>query len=177
MYTSLLLLAMTIQATSQDGAEPTWARDYAQALKRGTSENKPIAVFLGTGDQGFTQTVSSGSLSSEVSDILSTQYICVYIDTTTPQGKRMADAFSMPSGRGIVLSDRSGVYQMFSREGALSNQEMVRQLQTNGSRTSYYSGPPGSPVGAGGYAAPGAGVAPVGSSYCPSCSGGGGRRR
>lgn len=167
MYTSALLLALTVHANTQ-GAEPTWAQDYAQALKRGADEKKPVAVFLGTGNQGFTQVVNEGNLSQEVGDILSMQYICVYIDTATPQGKVMATAFGM--GRGIVLSDRSGVYLTFSREGVMSNQEMVRQLQSNSSRTNYYTGAPPETIGA-----PAGAPAPS-SSYCPSCQGGGRRR-
>src|SRR5580658_7371300 len=84
MYTSVIMLALTVHANTQ-GVEPTWTQDYGQALKRGAEEKKPVAVFLGTGNQGYSQVVNDGNLSQEVSDILSMKYICVYIDTTTPQ--------------------------------------------------------------------------------------------
>ena len=152
MYTSLLTLALTISAAAQS-AEP--------------AENKPLAVFLGTGEQGQVQLVREG-LSQEASDLLSTQFICVYIDTATPMGKRWASAFKMNSGKGIVLSSRDAVYQAYATETVLSNQDLIRQLQgvTSASRTSYYPATEQQPA---------TGTAPA-ANYCPSCQGGGRRR-
>jgi hypothetical protein len=162
MYTSLLTLVLSVVAV-----DPTWTDDYMQAQKRGAVENKPLAVFFGTGEQGQTQLVREG-LSKEANDLLSTHFICVYIDTASPEGKGWAKAFDMKTGKGIVLSSRNAVYQVYSNEGVLANQDLVRVLQMHGpgsvGRTSYYDAQPPAP-----------GAPAASGSYCPSCQGRGRR--
>src|SRR5262249_11839992 len=128
------------------------------------------------------------------------KYIPVFVNTDTDAGKRLARAFEMSSGKGIVISDRTGALQAFWHEGDLSNQNLARYLQRysdpnlavrttemNPSQPVSYYGPEGHAKGgppAGGCCAPamyagGCGGSSCGSHYASSCGGrhrcGGGR--
>ena len=113
MFTSILFVALSVPSIAQGTIRISWSQDYGQALKTAAAENKPVAVFLGTGNQGYNQIVGDAGLSQEANDLLSSKFVCVYIDTSVPDGKELADAFKMPTGKGVVLSNRQGTYQAF----------------------------------------------------------------
>jgi hypothetical protein len=165
MYTSILLVALSGLVAPGDATEsPSWLTDYNSASKQVVSAKKPLAVFLGSKADTLSR---DGQLSSDAKRILADNYVCLHIDPATAQGKSLASAFELPSGLGIVISDRSGKVQAFRHEGDLANADLVRYLtrysdpnyvvrttESNpGERVSYY--PPSQ--------------APV-SSYCPTCS-------
>jgi hypothetical protein len=160
MYTSLVLFALAGAPGAAD--TPTWVTDYQAARKESASIRKPIAVFLGRGEQGYNQ-VARGNLGSEAERLLSANYICCYIDTSTEEGRDLAQQFQMPGGQGIVISDRTGDLQAFRHPGTLSSTDLTAYLQryadTNrvvtrtetvtSDRVSFFSGPggPGGPDG------------------------------
>jgi hypothetical protein len=130
MYTSTLLLALSGVLPVADVAQaPVWQKDYGTASKLGTRAKKPLAVFLGSGANGWQRIARDGDLSSEVKQLLADQYICVHIDTSTSAGKSLAGSFEMTGGLGIVISDRSGKVQAFRHEGDLADSDLVRYLQ------------------------------------------------
>ena len=151
MYTSFLVLALT-GSVAADAANPTWQNDYVAARSQVQREGKPLAVFIGSGESGWEKV---SALSNEVKQVLANKYICVYVDSKIDEGKRLADAFEMPGGLGIVISDKTGDLQAFRHEGNLSNEALTtylvrysdpnRVVQTTDSnpstRTSYYSEP------------------------------------
>lgn len=167
MFTSFVALVLTVQAATL-GADISWGHDYAQAQKQGVAENKPIAVIFGSGNQGYSQLVRDGGLSKEASDLLSTNYVCVYVDSASPKGQQLASAFELNGSTGVILSDRTGVYQRFWHYGTLSNQELVTNLTRCAmvSTTSNYRST-GEPA-----YQPGSSVVQPAGSYCPSCQGG-----
>lgn len=159
MYSTLMTLVVTVQACTL-GADISWSQDYAQAQKQCVAEKKPIAVILGTGDKGYAQLISEGSLSKEVTELLSASYVCVYVDTSSPKGKQLAESFEIVSGKGIVLSDHSGTYQKYWYDGTISSQDLLARLTTYSVSTStshYYQGQPTAPV------------AQPTMNYCPNC--------
>jgi hypothetical protein len=172
MYTSILLLALST-APSADLASPSWSTDYFAASKLSAAAKKPLAVVLGSGEAGYDQLDREGKLTTEAKGLLASKYVCVYVNTDTAEGQRLAKAFEMPNGLGIVISDRSGDLQAFRHEGGLASSALVRNLEryadperevrttetSTTQRTSYYA--PGAPATTAGYAASG---------YCPSCS-------
>ena len=180
MHTSMLLFALTVQ-TSTQGAEISWSQDYSEAQKQCVAERKPMAVILGKGDQGYVQLIRDGGLSKEASDLLSTHYVCVFIDTATPKGKKLAEAFEMESGSGIVISDRTGAYQRYRYEGVLTNEDLARRLKIytisskTTTRTSNYS--TNSATNSILQPAADCPTCQPAASYCPSCQGGGRYRR
>lgn len=172
MFTSMMALVLAFQV-SASGAEVKWTQDYKQARQQSLAQNKPIAVVLAAGEKGYTQL----GLSKEALDQLSANYICVYVDTTNPANKDLVAAFEMPGGKGIVLSDRTGVYENYRQEGMLSSADMTAKLRQYGATTStsFYRAPDGSmqPVYTQPYAQPGYGVVQPAVNYCPTCGGGG----
>jgi hypothetical protein len=154
LHTSMLLLALAGTATPSEVAKegPTWHRDYAKARQVGARAEKPLAVVLGTGESGWKDLGRDGGLGEKARQLLADKYVCVYIDTSTKAGERLARDFEIPGGKGLVLSDRTGELQAFAHEGDLANADLVRHLQkyadpnhvvrtteTNPARVSYYS--------------------------------------
>ncbi len=128
MYTSILLLALSV-APSADLATPSWSTDYFAASKLSAAAKKPLAVVLGSGEAGYDQLDRDGKLTTEAKGLLASKYVCVYVNTDTAEGHRLAKAFEMPNGHGIVISDRNGDLQAFRHEGDLSNATLVRSLE------------------------------------------------
>lgn len=173
MYTSLMLFALSGLSPAADTAvAPSWSTDYVQARKQGAVEKKPVAVFLGSGKDGWTQLVRGGVLGVEQNQILANNYICMYADQATPEGKALARSLEIGQRIGIVISDHSGQYMAFHHEGDLESriltgylqkfsdsQRVVKTTETNpgNERRSYYG--PAQPT-----------WAPATSSYCPSCN-------
>ncbi len=148
MYTSILLFAVAGLVPGADATAPTWQTDYNRARQAGAREQKPLAVVLGNGRTGYDKL----NLDDTSRQLLADQFIPVYVDTATPEGQKLAQAFNLTSGQGLVLSDRSGQHQAFWHEGTLANPELVQRLQRvaslqgppqstetqNGVRTSFY---------------------------------------
>lgn len=173
MYTSIVLFALSGLSPAADiPAAPSWLTDYAQARKQGETEKKPVAVFLGSGKDGWTQLVRGGVLGVEQNQLLANSYVCLYADQTTPEGKALARSLGINQRVGVVISDHSGQFMAFYHEGDLESraltgylqkysdpQRVVRTTESNpgNERRSYYG--PTQPT-----------WAPATSSYCPSCS-------
>jgi hypothetical protein len=133
MYTSILMVALSGFAPSATAADaPIWLTDYRTALKQGASKNKPVAVVLAPGANGWRKLANEGDLSNTAREILESQYVCVHINTATTEGMRLAKGFDLPSGLGIVISDRTASLQAFYHEGDLTDEKMVRYLQRYG---------------------------------------------
>src|SRR4051812_30211337 len=102
--------------------QPTWLDDYATAQTRVAAIRKPMAVFVGSGKDGWGKVVRDGSLDPAVTKLLADKFVCVYIDTDTAAGRSLAGAFEVAS-RGLIISDRAGTKQAFSLSGDLTRDE------------------------------------------------------
>jgi hypothetical protein len=130
MCTGVLLIALAGSfAPGASPAEPTWVRDYDRARQLGRDRQKPLAVFLGSGPVGWRLLSRDGRLGDEAKRILAAEYICVYVDTNAAAGKRLAAAFEIQQGPGIVISDATGNLQAFRHAGELAGDELVRRLR------------------------------------------------
>jgi hypothetical protein len=180
MYTSILLFALSA-APAADLSTPTWSTDYYAANNQSAKAMKPMAVVLGSGEAGYEKLARDGKLTDEAKGLLATKYVCVYVDTETQEGKRLAKAFNMPNGQGLVISDRTGDVQAFRHEGELGNADLVRNLErfadverpvvrtetTATQRSSFYEPATAAPA----YARP-AFYPSFSPGYFPSCRGG-----
>src|SRR5262249_1929447 len=115
-------------------------------------EDRPLAVFVGSGDAGYNGVSRQGTLTTGVRKLLKDGYVCVYLDADKPGCQKLIDALEITRGNGLVVSDRTGQLQAFHHDGTLSDAALARQLQrfsnptfairtteTNGtSRVSYY---------------------------------------
>jgi hypothetical protein len=130
MYTSILMFALSGLVPAAEVRETTtWLTDYNAARKQVASAKKPLAVVLSPGAKAWGKLSSDGGLSDEAQKFLKDNYLCVFINTETEEGKRLAKEFEMPSGLGIVISDRTGDLQAFRHEGDLANSDLLRYLQ------------------------------------------------
>jgi hypothetical protein len=131
MYTSIVLAALLGPGAAgpQDEAvqAPTWQENYATARKVGREQNKPLAVFIGRGPDGPKQLSQDGELTAEARKLLADSYVCVYLDASTPAGKRLADRFSLPQG--LVVSSRDGENQAFRHSGRMSGKDLDATLR------------------------------------------------
>ncbi len=166
MYTSILLVALTGLSAPAEGAKvASWSQDYTSARKQAIGEKKPLAVFLAPGKGAWDKIGRDGGVSADANSVLASQYVCVHVDTSTSAGKALAEAFEIPTGVGIVISDRTGDIQAFRHEGDLANRDLVRYLErysdpTRVARTTESN--PGHEHAAPVYSQQG---------YCPSCGG------
>src|SRR5262245_19679758 len=105
MYTSLVFVALTGSLTTGESlsvASPTWHKDYVEARHLAEEAHKPLAVFVGRGEEGYAEVSRQGQLNGPVSKLLGKDYVCLYVDTATEEGKELAAALELPR-RGVVL--------------------------------------------------------------------------
>jgi hypothetical protein len=166
-------VALTGAAPAAEGAKaPTWSLDYTAAVKQGTAAGKPLAIFLAPGEGAYKKIGRDGGLGAEAEALLAQTYLCVHIDTATERGKKLAQAFEMPDGLGIVISDRTADKQAFRHEGDLARADLVRYLTRYGDPSYVVVRTESNP-------GPAAAVAPPVSypyqpaGYCPTCVSGG----
>jgi hypothetical protein len=130
MCTTALLLALSVLGVpSAATAEPDWLRHYASAREQGGAEEKPIAVFIGSGQRGWNQVSREGQLSAEINHILAESYVCLYVDADDDDGKELASAFGMTDGLGLVISNASGRLQAFRHQGDLESVDLAHYLR------------------------------------------------
>jgi hypothetical protein len=128
MNTSILTVVLAGALLAGQNGNPTWQNSYPSAQKMGTEQQKPVLVVIGSGANGWTKVIREAAPSAEVNQMLA-KYACCYIDSTTPEGKALAQSFEI-TGSGLVISDRTGSYQAFWHQGDLTNQNMARCLET-----------------------------------------------
>ena len=104
MYTTLTLL-FTFLTPATPGS-PHWRTDYYTALNQVTEQGKPLAVFVGWGKEGWNQICSDGDLGKEAKHLLAENYVCVYVDSKRPDGKRLAEDFDISDGLGLAQLQR-----------------------------------------------------------------------
>jgi len=128
MCTSILLVALTgfpALASVEDGL--TWHTNYSEARKLGQSEKKPLAVIVSSRKNGWKEIARDGELGKEAEKTLAERYVCVYVDSATEPGKRLAAALGI-DGKGIVISNAAGDLMAFHHVGDLSNSDLARYL-------------------------------------------------
>ncbi len=128
MVTSILMVALTGLPGGIASSGPKWHTDYAIAQKQAESAKKPLAVFLAPGKRGYEKFARDSDQTAEIQEALASKYVCLHVDTAQAAGRRLAADFEMPSGLGIVISDRSGTAQAFRHEGDLANRDLARYL-------------------------------------------------
>jgi hypothetical protein len=158
MYTSVMLVALAGSGAvpSAPAEAPSWQADYSAARREGRRAGKPLAVFVARGAEGWGKVSTTGKLSPAARRLLAERYVCVYVDSAAARGRRLAEAFELTNGTGLVLSSRDGQDQAFRHEGRLSAAELERclrsysgrravarteNLQTQEVRTSFYYAP------------------------------------
>jgi hypothetical protein len=162
-FLSWLALSALVADTSQ---RPSWQTDYGEAQVQSVRQNRPLAVFLAPGAVAWNKVVHDGNLSEDIQRLVAGKYVGVYVNTDTDQGRKLAAAFELPRGLGLVLSDRRGQNQAFWHDGPLTESQLARALERYGdvngpipatetnltNRTSFYSPSSTVPLAPGGAA-------------------------
>ena len=89
-------------------------------------QHKPLAVFIGRGQAGYTRLVTDGGLGADTAKLLKQGYVSLYLDVDTAAGKQVAESFRMTEG--VVISDRTGGVQALRHEGTVSQVALTGYL-------------------------------------------------
>jgi hypothetical protein len=126
--TSLVLAAFSgLEASGSVAGLPAWQTDYRTALQQAAEQQKPVAVFIARGGDGYATLVTDGGIGGNAAKQLRSSYVCLYVDTATDAGKALAGSFRMTAG--VVISDKAGTHQAARVEGPVSQGELARQLE------------------------------------------------
>jgi hypothetical protein len=175
MYTSVTLAALVAALTgSSMQAGPRWHRDYYQARGQAKQEGKPLAVFVGSGWQGYTQLSRERRLSPQTQRLLAANYVCMYADTKSHTGRGLANELAIRQERGVVLSDRTGALQAFYHDGDLDDADLNRYLRRFADPNLVVQRTVTNPTEPGSYSLPSPAPAPA--FYAPAFGGFGGGR-
>jgi Protein of unknown function, DUF255 len=129
MFTYMAVVALTSSiSTANIATAPNWFNDYATAARHVADVHKPMAVFVGSGKDGWGKVVREGALDDAMKKLLAQKFVCVYVDRDTAAGRSLAGSFEVAS-RGLIISDRAGTSQAFSLSGDLTGAELVRTLE------------------------------------------------
>jgi hypothetical protein len=128
MYASIALIAMAGTWAANLPVTPTWESDYRLARQIGEKAQKPLAVFIGSGAAKWQQLTREGLYDAEIARLLTEQYVRVYVDVETPEGRKLAEAFGLVNSRGLIISDRTGDVQAFRHDGDLAAKDLARYL-------------------------------------------------
>src|SRR5579859_1417641 len=132
MHTLIVLAALFgpgAAAQPQGSETRSWQEDYSEARKLGRRQDKPLAVFFGSGERGWETLTSGRRLPAEARKLLDAHYVRVYVDTSSAQGRRLASAFAVRGGSGLVISTLDGEDQAFRHEGRMTDRELESSLQ------------------------------------------------
>jgi len=129
MFAATLTIALAGVMASTGLNSPSWHADYGSAQKLGREEHKPLAVFVGSGKEGWNRVIRDGLPGKDLTQLLAETYICVYIDTTLEAGKQLAAEFEIPQGPGLIVSDHTGKVQAFHHRGDLSSDQLLSYLR------------------------------------------------
>lgn len=125
--TILAAFALTGVLTPVAAPAPSVQTDYARALKLAATEQKPMAVLIGTGDS-FAKLLSDASLTAETKKAIGEKFVCVSVNIDTPAGKELAEQFQMNSG--LVISTTGGAYQSVRQAGTVSATDFAKHTGT-----------------------------------------------
>lgn len=128
MYTSVLLLTIA-QICGTLSPPPYWNRDYRLAWERAEAAQRPLAIVVNGGKNGWNGISTNGELGLEVRKLLAEKYICLYVDAAEPEGQDLAKSFKAAQLPTLILSDRSRAYVALRHSGPLESDQLVQVLQ------------------------------------------------
>jgi hypothetical protein len=108
---------------------PGWNDDYGLAVRQARAAKKPLAVFVGTGRDGWKAACSEGDLGPEVRRLLAEEYVCLYVDAGQAAHKELAQSFEAGQAPLLVLSSRCRAYQAYRHEGAQPTANLALALR------------------------------------------------
>src|SRR5262249_8144700 len=130
MYSSLTIIALGTWLTlASESIEPKWMSSYTEALQEAKDLERPLVVVIGAGSQGGRHVSADAELDSVIQLLPRRHYVWLYLDTEKKIDRRLAAAFEIPKGPGIVISAPSGNIQAFRHHGEIDNNELADYLR------------------------------------------------
>ena len=78
--TTLAAVAFSgLLAPGASGALPSWQSNYGTAMTAAVAQQKPMAVFIGRGEAGYSGLVTDGQLPTQANQMLNEKFVCVYV--------------------------------------------------------------------------------------------------
>jgi hypothetical protein len=127
MVTIAFLLAFEV--VSVPTVPPGWNHDYDLALQRAAAAKKPLAVFIGTGKDGWKAVCAEKDLGSEVRRLLADHYVCLYVDASRLGQQELVQSFEAGRSPLVVLSSHNRAYQAYRHAGAQANANLAQALE------------------------------------------------
>ena len=127
MHTVIALLALLPHAPEAERLTLTFELNYRHARTVAASAQKPLAVFVGNGANGWSKLVRNNEFEFDSLKLMSERYVLVYADLDTEAGRKLASALELGS-QGLVISDRTGEVQVFHHDGDLAAADLTRHL-------------------------------------------------
>ena len=121
MLTFMIATALMIASPSA-----VWETSYGVGQVQAAAQKKPLVLVFAPGQNSWNKLIQEDS--SEVRKLLSARYVCVHVDTSKPEGQKTAHDFSISTGVGLVISDRTGATQAFWHQGDLPNERIAHFL-------------------------------------------------
>ena len=125
MTTTFAAVALSAVLSSGAVVVPAWQTDYSKAVASAAAEHKPLAVFIGKGDSGYSKLVG-GEIPTEAGQLLAKSFVCIYVDTDTAAGKSLARQFDI--SKGLVISCKGGDVQALRHSGAVTPSNLTGYL-------------------------------------------------
>jgi hypothetical protein len=152
MNTTILTVVLTGTLLVGQNGTPTWQKDYSEGQEQAATQKKPLVVVFGSGANGWLKVIREAP-TPDLTKLLAEKYVCVYVDTASPAGRKLAQDFDITRNLGLVISDQVGTSQAFWHQGDLTNKSMIHYLEKYGDprvavrgtetvntvRTSYYA--------------------------------------
>ena len=126
MFTTSVTVAMVAGLLSSGSIAglPDWTDSYGKAIALAGEKHKPVAVLLSPGE--LSKLTNGKAMGTDTLKSLKSDYIAVRVDTTTEDGKKLAEAFGI--SQGVVLSDKSGKQMALKHEGQLTSEQLSEYL-------------------------------------------------
>lgn len=125
MYSTIALLALMLPTGKNETAALSWHTNYRIAKADGISKQKPLAMFVASGKEGWKKLLSEGSFNAEIKRLLAENYVVAFIDREDSYGKKIADMFGVEGGTALIISSRDGELQAFRHDGIISETDLT----------------------------------------------------
>lgn len=113
-----------------DGSElKTWQTDYAKALQEVQRTDRPLFIVFDSNSSAVGKMVHDDVFMNEqVEKLLAANYVRMFVDVETKEGKALAAQFAATEFPRIVIIDRSADWQVYRKSGNHSADEVASLL-------------------------------------------------
>jgi len=123
------ILASFVLSGALAAAKPEFSAhtDYGQAMQQAVTQQKPMAVLIGKGDQ-FAKLMADTGMPEETAKLLREKYVCMTVDVNTSEGAKLANQFQMQEG--LVISSAGGSHQALRQGGPVTATDLAKHIPT-----------------------------------------------